>query len=210
MNIKRLLMKRVLLIIALAFFELGGRGQDTNINGTINFLTKVSNADPSLAIDVKFSEYHVRESAAVVWAGPAYKAQLYVGATADSLSPVGVVIPFLGSGYLNGGKVHTPLPQGSTGFVQLRAWEAAGGDTFEVARLRHKWISTVTIAVILGGDDLSPPVPPANLVGLEGTSIVVDDAVIPEPSSVLLFAVGIVWVTRWRRTSMGFCRRALR
>lgn len=52
-------MKQFLSLMAWVLGATRVLAQDTNINGTINFLTKVQNADPALAIHARFWEWHV-------------------------------------------------------------------------------------------------------------------------------------------------------
>jgi hypothetical protein len=184
-------MKKLLLIAACIVASVGLVAQ-TSTGGSINFLTKVSNADPTKAIDVKVLDV---DGVTVInnTSSPAITAQLFAGATADSLAPVGTAINFLSSGYLNGGKTLTPLPQGSTAFVELRAWQASAG-SYDAAKAGGlKWGRSDTISIVLGGDNLSPPVVPANLVGLKGFSL------IPEPSTIALGALGALALLALRR-----------
>ena len=74
-----------------------------------------------------------------ILSGPAYAAQLYVGASPDGLRPAGSVLafpthPFPGLLPFKGWGVPNVSSQGGTVWAQLRAWETARGATYEEAR----------------------------------------------------------------------------
>jgi hypothetical protein len=110
-------------------------------------------------------------------AGEAYLAQLYAGPTAETLVPAGGALPFQtgpASGYVAltpSGNVVTlmAVPPGGVAFVQMRAWEAAGGSSFEQAMTAGaKTGVSGVIQVVTGG---APPQFPADLAGLASFSI---------------------------------------
>lgn len=99
------------------------------------------------------------------------------------------------NGYLNGGKVVTPLPQGQPAFVELRAWQASAG-SYDAARAAGlKWGRSETLRIVLGGDSLVPPQPPANLVGLQGFAV----GPPAEPSTAALGLFGAVALLAFHR-----------
>ncbi len=69
--------------------------------------------------------------------GPAYLAQPYAGLSPDSPSPVGIVLAFRTgerAGYVSLLAVSVPgALDGTVVYVQLRAWEARAGHSFEAA-----------------------------------------------------------------------------
>ena len=68
--------------------------------------------------------------------GTNYLAQWYVGYTPDTLAPIASVEPFASgqyAGYTAAGAIDVPGTYISVIYVQLRAWEARGGKTFEEA-----------------------------------------------------------------------------
>lgn len=108
----------------------------------------------------------------VFLSGPAYLAQLYAGIESDRLVKVGEPTAFLTgdmAGYFSGGSVAIPFIQGSImAFVQVRAWEAENGATFEEAALSGHWSGISSILHVLTGNPWStPPSPPASLFGLK-------------------------------------------
>ena len=77
---------------------------------------------------------------AVPLSGSNYVAQLYAGRTLDSIRPAGKPAFFqsgFSEGYFSGVQVLVPgLPVGSNAFLQVRAWDATQGRTYEEARAR--------------------------------------------------------------------------
>jgi uncharacterized repeat protein (TIGR01451 family) len=68
--------------------------------------------------------------------GNAYLAQLYAGATRDSLAPVGTAHHFgvgASAGYVDGGVQSVALASGVEQEFELRVWETAKGATYEAA-----------------------------------------------------------------------------
>ena len=106
--------------------------------------------------------------------GSAYLAQLYAGTNETTLLPVGGAVPFMSgnwAGLFLGGTRHIPsVPPGGIATVQVRAWEAAGGPTFEecVSIGGKAGVSTV-FSVHTGGG--VPPMPPTWLLGLQSFSL---------------------------------------
>lgn len=118
-------------------------------------------------------------------AGAAYLAQVYVGATSESLLPVFQPQPFRtgsGAGYISslGGGI-AGHAEGTAVWAQMRAWEAGAGDSYEaaVAAGGQHGVSNV-IRVVLA----STTQPGAPLVGLQSFCLV------PEPSAGALWALG--------------------
>jgi uncharacterized protein (TIGR03382 family) len=122
-------------------------------------------------------------------AGPAYMAQLYAGASANSLAPVGAALPFrtgAAAGYWTA-EARTISTVDATGnaFVQVRAWATASGATYEAAAATGSGFgSSATLTI---KPTVAPDVP-ANLTGL--TSFAISGGVIPEPSVMAVAALG--------------------
>ncbi len=134
--------------------------------------------------------------------GSAYLGQLYAGPTEGSLAPVGsAAIAFkdaagVGTGYIIGGTATLGnVGVGATAFIQLRAWEAAGGTSYEAAQAAGKLFgSSATISVVTGGQPPSgPPLVPAPLTGLASFTLV------PEPSTLALGVLGAAALLLRRR-----------
>lgn len=107
-----------------------------------------------------------------------YQAQLYAGpaGTAESaLSAVGAPTPFIttgifGSGGFSGGERVIPrVGAGQKAAVQVRAWKASSGSSWESATIRGQ--SAVFEVVTGGGLPPAPPAPPACLGGLKSFSL---------------------------------------
>ena len=120
--------------------------------------------------------------------GAAYMVQLYAGATQSGLAAVGAPQPFLtgaGAGYWRTTAVTVPASSiDATGnsFVQVRAWAAAAGSTYEAAGAQSGFSNTLTIK------PTNAPDVPALMNGLQSFSINVN--VVPEPSIMALGALG--------------------
>src|SRR5579872_1192961 len=108
--------------------------------------------------------------------GTNYLAELYAGVDSDSLFGIGPAARFSTgptAGYFDGGTVL--LPAGVTGggcgpaWVQVRAWAAAGGTTFEQATLGGYWTGTSSTIYLpyTGGCGAGVPNPPVFLQGLK-------------------------------------------
>lgn len=120
--------------------------------------------------------------------GPAFLAQTYVELPGSSLAPMGPVIPFRtggAAGYIPEG-VGVFIPGAQSGIsvnVQLRAWEAAAGPTYEAAAAnggKHGFSNIVPIEPGFG-----TPSPPS-VVGL------VSFCLVPEPTTSILTMVGVI------------------
>jgi Immunoglobulin I-set domain len=105
--------------------------------------------------------------------GSDYVAQLYAGETLALLRPVGTPTPFQ-TGFFNQGffqSENITLPvvaPGSNAFVQVRAWDATAGASYEEARaLGGKFGRSEVFDIVAGGGDL----PRALLVGLNSFSL---------------------------------------
>ena len=133
--------------------------------------------------------------------GLAFRAQLYVGSSASesSLTAVPGATPFLGTtppfaGFFNAGVKTLPgFPAGSRPFFQVRAWEAAGGTSYDAALAAGKKVGKSAVFELAdrwGLTDPSgmPPGPPPLLLGLTSFSLV------PEPPAIALGIAGAVAV----------------
>ena len=134
--------------------------------------------------------------------GTAYLAQLYAGPDAGSLQGWGASLGFrtgAGAGFFNTTGVDTArsignVAAGAVATIEVRAWEAAGGTSFEAAQAGgFKWGASSQFTVTTGGAG-QPPSLPANLVGLTSFSLV------PEPSTYALLALGAAALFLRRRS----------
>ncbi len=139
-------------------------------------------------------------------AGPSYWAQLYVGTNASALTAVGVPEAFLTgemAGYVQAGPVAIPFVEGGLmAHVQLRAWEARGGSTFEAAVLSRHWSGISSVLQVMTGKPFGGvPIPAAMLRGLvyPGKPIIIRDprgkrVVTGESAALAVFASGGVQI----------------
>jgi hypothetical protein len=144
-------------------------------------------------------------------AGANYAAELWGGATSNSLSPTiefddrqRVILPFregLAAGYFGTTDSMTvwQVFAGSFAWVQVRAWDMGLGGTYEevVARSLGGYGES-TVLYLRGGNPTGLPTLPAPLTGLQSFSLL---PVVPEPSTWALLALGGVGVCLavWRK-----------
>lgn len=112
-------------------------------------------------------------------AGSLFLAQLYAGATPESLLPVGYALPFrtgAGAGFVDitGYDPVVTVPSvapGDLAYVQMRAWFSLGGATYEAAEAAKSAAGQSAVFTVKTGGEGSPPSLPANLTGLSSFSI---------------------------------------
>src|SRR6266568_1152423 len=105
--------------------------------------------------------------------GSNYVAQLYYWSTGFAFEPAGAALPFatITNGYFFGGTVALPgVPGGAPAWVQVRAWQAEGAESFEQAALAGAWTGLSEILYLpFTGNPSSGGVPmePVDLMGLQ-------------------------------------------
>jgi hypothetical protein len=133
--------------------------------------------------------------------GANFVAMLYGGVTMDSLQAIAPASPFLtGSlaGYFfdrqNYVRAVPGVVPGGPAWVQVRAWDARLGDSYEqVAALGTGGYGESNLFRLNSGGCLQCE--PSYLVGLQSFSLV------PEPSSLLLVLLALPWLfVRWRHS----------
>jgi hypothetical protein len=174
-------MKKLIVAAAAAFVCVGALAQ-----GQFTFANRNVNTVP--AIDAK-----VVKPDGTTPLDSAFWAQAYVGTSADSLTPVGAPIAFrngAGAGYFPGAVVTTTFAPNTQIFAEMRAWEAAGGNSYEAAVAAGKLFgkSEVIQLTVTGA-----PNPPADMIGLKGFALV------PEPSTMALGLLGAAALLLRRR-----------
>jgi hypothetical protein len=144
--------------------------------------------------------------------GAQFQAQLYAGASAESLGPVGAVAYFTSQpGYwLNyDGSLTRIIPgvaAGSVAYAQVRVWSSYSGTTYErAAAVNGKHGQSTVFTVLTGGDTqggTEPPSFPGYLTELRSFNLTGVDPV-PEPSTMALLLVAgagaLLWGSRNRR-----------
>ena len=112
--------------------------------------------------------------------GPGYLGQLYAGATAESLAPIGPAVPFLtgaNAGYLSSSpsavRVIPSVAPGGTAFVQVRYWDASqgAGASFEAALASGGKTGQSAVLQIQTGGAGEPPSFPPYLQALQSVTI---------------------------------------
>ncbi len=127
-------------------------------------------------------------------AGTNFLVQAYIGFTPDSLAPMGDARPFRTgqyAGYFVSHIVNVPDAAGRLVYVQLRAWEATAGTSYEAAVAAGGKYGFSNVVPVIA---IAPPGPPADLVGLQSFCLV------PEPGAGALLALGGgLWLLLARR-----------
>lgn len=111
--------------------------------------------------------------------GTAFLAQLYGGAPGGTLRPLGAPLGFRegpGAGYLKPSadvvRYVTDVPASGSAQVQIKAWAACLGASFEEAQAQGVGGTGESFPVIVRtGGGISPPLAPAGLMGFEIAAI---------------------------------------
>jgi hypothetical protein len=175
----------------------------------------------SFSFQSRYSAYGVNapvfDALGVPLAGPGYLAELWGGPTPDSLTPLflleyddrRLIKPFSSGGYVDppdgGTPVVSTVEASGFAYLQMLAWDASlGGAYEEVVAKGLGGYGESPIFYAQGGNPLGPlPTVPAPLIGLESFSL---RAVIPEPSTWTLFALGSLAALGFRRFPRRFKR----
>jgi hypothetical protein len=142
--------------------------------------------------------------------GAHYFAELWGGATSNSLAPLVLlpqggreIVPFLTDGYFvatasSGELVVSTVAANGFAWLQLRAWDSGLGSTYEaVSSLGIGGYGGSPVFYCRGGDPYDMLGLPAPLIGLQSFSLL---PIIPEPSSTALLLLGIAFLVRWRHS----------
>ncbi len=165
--------------------------------GTINFVNRITGT-----VDAPVFDTDGRTGLA----GTAYLAQLYAGPTAGAIEAVGRSVTFRtgsAAGYfdtsVNSTREIPGVSVGGLAYVQVRAWEAAMGSTFEAAVAAGGRHGSTPVFSVLTGGGLIPPKP---LVGLTSFSLTLDTGPVirTQPASV---AVGLGDTARFEVVASG-------
>jgi hypothetical protein len=173
-------MKRLLVAAALGLTAVAALAQ-----GQFNFGNRVTVA----GIDAK-----VFDNSGAALEGTAYWAQAYVGMDAGSLAPVGSPVNFrtgAAAGYISSAIVTVDGIAGGTAVqLQMRAWEASGGNSYEAALAAGALVGESNVIPITL--QVAPNTPP-DMVGLTSFNLV------PEPSTMALGVLGVAALLLRRR-----------
>jgi len=155
----------------------------------------------------------VFDSQGVPLAGPTYRAELWGAANPTTLSPLVLIdrgnsreiVPFVAPGYFiptsssDNLCVLSVLPA-AFAWLQVRAWDARLGATFEDAAARGLGGYGESALFYARGTDpfAIPPELPGPLIGLQSFSLLPE---VPEPSTwtLLVSGLGLLWFTQRRR-----------
>jgi len=165
-------MKKILIVVASVLVSVGTFGQ-----GTVNF----SNVGPGLNAPITNVDKTTK------LAGDKYKAELLVGSSASSLTPVATTTfsttPSAAGLFLGGTVVLAGQAGGTTPFMQVRAWDTTTGATYAAASIKGAG-AVFTLGAKLGDPSAVPPTTPPALQGMASFSLV------PEPSVIALALLG--------------------
>lgn len=148
-----------------------------------------TNFEPSIGLDAPLFDGNSNRLE-----GSSYMVLLYGGATTDSLQPLVPAATFftgIGAGYFRDGAREVPgVPPGAVAWLQVRAWDARLGTTYEevVARDIGGYGESGLLFLTSGGNVGGVPTPPRNLDSLQSFSL---RPVVPEPGTVFLLAAGL-------------------
>lgn len=150
-------------------------------------------------------------------AGSDFRAELWGGATPESLEPASdlqhggarLTVAFITDGYFLSGAAFLAVPSQSTGgggysWLQVRAWDSRLGAFYEDAvALGIGGYGESPLFFAEGGDPFREPAePPAPLIGLQSFSL----RPVPEPSTWMLLGAGgmaVAWAARRQRRLNG-------
>ncbi|MCP5525388.1 MAG: hypothetical protein H7A47_01105 [Verrucomicrobiales bacterium] len=138
------------------------------VNGTVDF----RNLNVSAGLDAPVFD----EDETTRIEGEGFLAQLYGGATPETLQPTGPPVPFrseAAAGYIEGAvRAVPPVVPGGLAHVQMRAWERAAGESYEEALAAGGRTGRSTVFSVVTGGAGTPPTFPAELLGLESFHLV--------------------------------------
>jgi len=156
--------------------------------GTVNFSARV--------VGVYDAPVYVGSVGGTKAEGAAYLAQMYAGPTDNALAAIGTALPFrtgTAAGYWTATALAIPtVAPGANAQVQIKAWAAASGATFEAASSAGGQIGQSAIFTVKTGGDGSPPSLPGTFPATL-TSFAISGGggpVVPEPSILALGALG--------------------
>lgn len=169
--------------------------------GTVNFNNKVS-------LDGINAPIFDLTLGGTMLEGANFLAQLYsgpLGTSEDKLVPTGAIVDFrtnIAAGYLNvgasGSRTIPNVVAGDSAILQIRAWTAASGGTYEDAMAsldpNGRAGKSDMIVVVTKPSLLQTPV---SMTGLQSFAIV---SVVPEPSVQLLGAAGLALLAIFRNS----------
>jgi len=185
-------MKKIIIVIACMLAGVSAYAQ-----GTVNFNNRVPAATPS-PVDAPIFDV----GGTTRLSGTGFYAQLYGAAAGGTLAAIGDALTFSTGrpGYILATGVDTTrsipgVTPGGNAQVQIRAWSASAGSTYEAALAAGGAVGSSDVLTLATGGGGAPPGPPADLVGLKSFSL----NVIPEPSTLALGILGAALLVIRRR-----------
>ena len=134
-------------------------------------------------------------------AGTRYLSEFYAGPTPDTLQPSGTIVPFStgpGAGYVlsDSDMIWDGYDDGTIFYVQMRAWEASAGASFEAAvasggKFGFSNIVPEALRLAPGGEEEPVGLRSFCLISPSGQQPQVAIAMTPPPQPVLIGVIGI-------------------
>lgn len=185
-------MKKITILAALTTVAVGAYAQ-----GTLTFSNRPAYVGGSAAENAVVTRGVPNVVDGTRLSGDAYKVQLYWAAGANapesSLQAIGNPLSFAtggAAGFFGPEVITIPVAPNSTITVQVRAWNSAGGATYEAANANLAsgitGVSPTFTITGLGDPNAQPPGVPANITGLRSFFV----TPVPEPSVVALGLLG--------------------
>ena len=143
----------------------------------------------------------VSDMAGVRLAGPAYLAQAYVGLAPDSLAAMGMIVPFrtgANAGYIASTVIRTPWSMEWV-YVEMRAWEAAAGPSYEAAQAVGGQHGRSNMLRLLLHTHTEMP---TDMVGLQPFSLIPESP----PAVLCLVGAGVFLACRAAQAARWFCQ----
>ncbi len=195
--------RNVMKPIRILSLVLAGAWTGVAVLGQASFLLR--NYVPTYGVDAPVYDW-----AGALLSGSGWRAELYGGATQDSLSPVigyysgsRESVPLVAPGYFlsNAGfQSVSGVPAGGWAWLQLRVWDVQLGPTYETAATRGLGgYGESALFYAQGGNPLDALALPAPLIGLQSFSVL---QITPEPGTWVLLVAGLgglVWSGRRKR-----------
>lgn len=129
--------------------------------GTLNFVNRITGALDAPVFDID----------GTTRLDGRYLAALYAGTVSNALVQIGAAVPFrsdAGIGYISGEERVAPMVAGGQPvFVQMRAWRASDGASYEAAAAAGGKIGESSVIVVVTGNAGSPPTPPTAPLALQ-------------------------------------------
>jgi len=174
-------MKKVILTLCSILVVVGAYAQ-----GTVNFSARV--------VGTYDAPVYVGAVGGTKAEGAAYLVQMYAGPSDAALAAIGTALPFrtgAAAGYWTATGLAIPsVAPGANAQVQIKAWAASAGASYEIASAANGPVGASAIFTVKTGGDGNPPSLPGTFPATLQSFAIGGGPVIPEPSILALGALG--------------------